>query len=117
MEPLQIDQADLNTKRMMNLMAVGQDKGPVPLYMHTVQRVLREMRLSQQKTGSGFDYQDFKRRISASDLLSAQLEPLKQRLETLESFMPTQQAKPATGPSKKKDKAQGTGWKPEVSPR
>jgi hypothetical protein len=35
---------------MLDLMAVGQDKGPVPLYMHTVQRILREMRLLQQES-------------------------------------------------------------------
>lgn len=113
---MQIDQANLNTKRMLNLMAVGQDKGPVPLYMHTVQRVLREMRLLQQEKGSQFDYQDFKRRILDSDLLPSQLEPLKQRLETLESFMPSQQAKPTSGLNKKKgkSKAAGSSWAPEV---
>lgn len=116
MEPLQIDQANLNTKRMLDLMAVGQDKGPVPLYMHTVQRILREMRLLQQEHASQFDYQEFKRRVLDSDLLPGQLEPLKQRLETLESFMPSQQAKPPSGLNKKKGKSQGAGssWAPKV---
>ncbi|CAG8101605.1 unnamed protein product [Penicillium nalgiovense] len=116
-EPLQIDQANLNTKRMLDLMAVGQDKGPVPLYMHTVQRILREMRLLQQEHASQFDYQEFRRRILDSDLLPGQLEPLKQRLETLESFMPSQQAKPPSGLNKKKGKSQGAGssWAPKPS--
>ncbi|KAJ5288326.1 hypothetical protein N7508_007392 [Penicillium antarcticum] len=116
-EPLQIDQANLNTKRMLDLMAVGQDKGPVPLYMHTVQRILREMRLLQQEHASQFDYQEFKRRVLDSDLLPGQLEPLKQRLETLESFMPSQQAKPPSGLNKKKGKCQRTGssWAPKPS--
>lgn len=35
-EPLRIDQESLNTKRMLDLMAVGQDNGPMPLYMQTV---------------------------------------------------------------------------------
>ena len=35
-----------------------------------------------------FDYQDFKERILDSGLTPAQLAPLSQRLETLESFMP-----------------------------
>jgi hypothetical protein len=115
-EPLQIDQANLNTKRMLDLMAVGQDKGPVPLYMHTVQRILREMRLLQQEHASRFDYQEFKRRVLDSDLLPGQLEPLKQRLETLESFMPSQQAKPLSGLNKKKGKSQsaGSSWAPKV---
>lgn len=101
---------------MLDLMAVGQDKGPVPLYMHTVQRILREMRLLQQENASQFDYQEFKKRILDSDLLSGQLEPLKQRLETLESFMPCQQAKPPSGLNKKKGKSQraGSSWVPKV---
>ena len=115
-EPLQIDQSGLNTKRMLDLMAVGQEKGPIPLYVHTVQRILREMRLLQQEDGSPFDYHMFKRKILAADLLPGQLEPLKQRLETLESFMPCQQVR-SQGKSKKwKGKAQmsGSSWTPEV---
>ncbi|KAJ5239771.1 hypothetical protein N7468_004390 [Penicillium chermesinum] len=97
-EPLQIDQADLNTKRMLDLMAVGQEKGAMPLYMHTVQRILREMRLLQQETGS-------------------QLEPLKQRLDTLESFMPRQQVGSGV-PNDKKGKnvkSKGSCWTLEPS--
>jgi hypothetical protein len=97
-------------------MAVGQDKGPVPLYMHTVQRVLREMRLLQQETRSQFNYSDFKKRIFDSDLLPGQLEPLKQRLDTLESFMPSWQASPTNSTNKMKTKSQGAGssWTPKV---
>jgi hypothetical protein len=50
------------------------------------------MRLLQQKAGSLFDYKDFKKRILISGLLPGQIEPLKQRLDTLESFTPPQQA-------------------------
>ncbi|KAJ5788524.1 hypothetical protein N7457_003514 [Penicillium paradoxum] len=116
-EPLQIDQANLNTKRMMDLMAVGQDKGPVPLYMHTVQRILREMRLLQQASGSQFDYRDFKKRILDSGLLPGQLEPLKQRLDTLESFMPPGQADITKNNKKKKNSAPspGSNWTPKPS--
>ncbi|KAJ5291464.1 hypothetical protein N7478_000715 [Penicillium angulare] len=115
-ENLQIDQSDLNTKRMLDLMAVGQEKGAVPLYMHTVQRILRELRLLQQETGCSFDYSAFKKRVLNADLLPSQLEPLKQRLETLESFMPRQQA---TATMKNKDlkgksRAKGSIWTPEV---
>ncbi|XHG06018.1 hypothetical protein AWENTII_009229 [Aspergillus wentii] len=107
--PLQIDQRYLNTKRMMDLMAVGQDDGPMPLYMHTVQRVLREMRIVQQRTQTGFDYQEFKRRMRSSNLTPAQLEPLSQRLATLESFM----SQPQGGLSGGKEKSipRGTDWK------
>lgn len=90
-DPLQIDQKNLNTKRMMDLMAVGQGDGSMPLYMHTVKRILREMRLLQQATGAGFDYPEFKRKVLDAGLTPGQLEPLKQRLDTLESFMPQSQ--------------------------
>lgn len=115
-EPLQIDQSSLNTKRMLDLMAVGQEKGPIPLYMHTVQRILREMRLLQQETDSGFDYYMFKKKLLGADLLPSQLEPLKQRLETLESFMPHQQVRLAQNSKKSKGKAQmkGSSWTPKV---
>lgn len=116
MEPLLIDQANLNTKRMFDLMAVGQGHGPAPLYVHTVQRVLREMRILQQNTGSQFDYGEFKRRVLDSDLLPGQLEPLKQRLDVLESFMPRQQA--VLSKSQKKKMAvsnnPGSSWTPKV---
>ncbi|KAJ5982484.1 hypothetical protein N7451_012584 [Penicillium sp. IBT 35674x] len=113
-EALQIDQADLNTKRMLDLMAVGQDNGPLPLYMHTVQRILREMRVEQQNLGAGFDYAGFKSRILDSGLTPGQLEPLKQRLDTLESFMPPQQVFPNPG-KKIKAKRWGSGWMPQPS--
>lgn len=115
-EPLQIDQSSLNTKRMLDLMAVGQEKGSIPLYVHTIQRILREMRLLQQEEGSQFDYHMFKKKILAADLLPSQLEPLMQRLETLESFMPRQQVRVQGNPKKWKDKAQtnGSSWAPEV---
>jgi hypothetical protein len=115
-EPLQIDQANLNTKRMLDLMAVGQDSGHIPLYMHTVQRILREMRILQQKSGSRFDYKDFKKRILGSGLLPGQMEPLKQRLDMLESFMPPQQAALDKKGKGKQADSQGAGsnWTPKV---
>jgi hypothetical protein len=88
---LQVNQADLNTKRILDLMAVNQDDGPMPLYMHTVKRILREMRTLQQQCGSTFNYNDFKQQVIDSPLTPAQVEPLKQRLDILESFMPKEQ--------------------------
>lgn len=112
-EALQIDQADLNTKRMLDLMAVGQENGSLPLYMHTVQRIFREMRIKQQSLGTGFDYAEFKRRILDSGLIPGQLEPLKQRLDTSESFMAPQQAFHRAG-KKIKAKRWGSSWTPRV---
>lgn len=87
-------------------MAVGQGDGPMPLYMHTVKRILREMRILQQAAGKGFDYPDFKQRVLNAGLTPAQLEPLKQRLETLESFMPQTQV---FAPGKKGKSSSPTG--------
>ncbi|RAH82413.1 hypothetical protein BO86DRAFT_399053 [Aspergillus japonicus CBS 114.51] len=57
---LQIDQSNLNTQRMLDLMAVGQENGPIQLSMHTVQRILREMRIVQQATnGDGWTLESF----------------------------------------------------------
>ncbi|KAJ5472101.1 hypothetical protein N7539_008670 [Penicillium diatomitis] len=116
-QPLQIDQSHLNTKRMLDLMSVARDSGAGPLYLQTVQRILREMRLLQQSTGLPFDYQDFKTRILGSGLLTGQLEPLKQRLDILESFMPPHQA--STGYKFKKTKAKsqdgGSNWAPKLT--
>ncbi|KAM0124285.1 hypothetical protein ACHAO1_011086 [Botrytis cinerea] len=86
-EPLRINESDLNTKRMLDLMAISQDDGPIPLYLHMVSRILRDMHIEQQETETSFDYQSFKRRLMGTGMTSAQLGPLNQRLDTLESFM------------------------------
>jgi hypothetical protein len=110
-EPLQIDSLALNTKRILDLMAVKPEEGSVPLYVHTVNRILREMRMFQQATGTRFDYQTFKTQILEADLSPAQLAPLSQRLAMLESFMPRTEDK-----TKKKNRHvhTGTTWKNEV---
>lgn len=98
----------------MDLMAVGQGDGPMPLYMHTVKRILRDMRMIQQETGAGFDYQTFKRRLLSASLTPSQLDPLSQRLETLESFMPPSQSA-NTGKKGKMAHRRGSDWTPKVS--
>jgi len=121
-EELRLSESDLNTKRMLDLMAVT--SGSMPLYLHVINRILRDLRISQQLTGAGFDYTKFKRMVSAETLTKDQLAPLKQRLDTLESFMVEDQAKAfdiwasermGSPPKKaKKAKAKGTNWTPEV---
>ncbi|KAK1768941.1 hypothetical protein QBC33DRAFT_448798 [Phialemonium atrogriseum] len=121
-EELRLSQLDLNTKRMLDLMAVT--SGNMPLYLHVVNRILRDLRITQQKSGKGFDYTTFKRMVQAEDLTKDQLAPLKQRLDTLESFMVEDQAKAynmwakeRSGHSPKqqrKHEAQGTDWTPEA---
>ncbi|KAJ4027833.1 hypothetical protein NW752_000078 [Fusarium irregulare] len=96
-QPLRTDQRDLNTSRMLDLMAANSIKGgSLPLYLHVIQRILRDMRIAQQKTNSGFDYKTFKRLVDAEDLKEGQVVPLQQRLDTLESFMDPAQTS-ATG--------------------
>lgn len=105
---------------MMDLMAISSEDGPMPLYMHTVKRILREMRIQQQQTGVAFNYKDFKNRLLNSELLSTQLSPLKQRLDTLESFMPQTQTKSVKNSNtEKKEKkvsssSNGNDWTPVV---
>jgi hypothetical protein len=78
---------------MLDLMAVNSFAGNgMPLYMSVINRILRELRIEQQTTGPTFKYFKFKHMIDNAGLTEAQLAPLQQRLETLESFMVQQQA-------------------------
>lgn len=72
-------------------MAVDRDGGPMPLYLHAVYRILREMRTEQQDKETAFSYANFKKRVAQTEITPAQPSPLTQRLETLESFMPNTQ--------------------------
>ncbi|KLU93221.1 hypothetical protein MAPG_12158, partial [Magnaporthiopsis poae ATCC 64411] len=96
--PLRLDEKDLNTKRMMGLMGVD-DSNSIPLYLHVVQRILRDLRLDQQALAAAdgrrsvpFQYRKFKEMMESEELTPAQAAPLKQRLDTLESFMVKKQA-------------------------
>lgn len=104
---------------MLDLMAVKTDDGPLPLYLHTVYRVLRDMRMVQQEDGSTFDYAQFKTRILSSGLTPHQQAPLDQRLDTLESFMPSSETGnlPLNGLGRRKKGMalpKGTDWSSEV---
>ncbi|KAI0470573.1 hypothetical protein GGR56DRAFT_659444 [Xylariaceae sp. FL0804] len=109
-EELRLDESSLNTKRMLDLMAVS--GGAMPLYMQVVQRLLREMRIEQQRTGGTFDYASFRHRILNQDLTPAQSAPLLQRLDTLESFMAPVVS---GGKGRSSTKTAGTGWMPQES--
>ncbi|RAQ60114.1 hypothetical protein COH20_002333 [Aspergillus flavus] len=89
-DPLQLDQNHLNTKRMMDLMAIGQKDG--------------------QESGTLFNYQEFKDRILRCGLTRDQLVPLKQRLDTLESFMPQEQVQMSR--SKERKVTKSSIWDP-----
>lgn len=67
------------------------------------------MRLEQQKSGADFNYLRFRNSLGREDLTQQQSIPLQQRLDTLESFMVTNQVKPREKPSKS---LKGTSWTP-----
>jgi hypothetical protein len=79
--------------------------GGMPLYLHVVSRILRDMRITQQQTDSAFDYKAFKQAIDRESLTDGQLVPLQQRLETLESFMVRSQTLMDNSSSKSKHKS------------
>lgn len=73
---------------MLDLMAVSSIQGGgMPLYLHVVTRILRDLRVQQQQLGTSFDYGAFKTALKHENLTDGQRAPLNQRLETLESFM------------------------------
>ncbi|KAI1490212.1 hypothetical protein F5X96DRAFT_694949 [Biscogniauxia mediterranea] len=118
-EMLQLSQSDLNTQRMLDLMAVGD--GNMPLYLHVLQRILREMRIEQQQQPSwqtsSFRYGEFKKRLLDEALTGQQMAPLHQRLDTLESFMVKEhttlsQAPPSGVRKQTKPIPGGTDWTP-----
>jgi hypothetical protein len=115
-EVLRINQSDLNTKRMMDLMAVSSIQGGgMPLYLHVVQRILRDLRIEQQENNTTFDYREFKKRLMDETLAIGQLQPLQQRLETLESFMVKEQVVQASNKKKRQSQGRGINWEPKVS--
>lgn len=114
-ETLRINQSDLNTKRMMDLMAISSVQGGMPLYMHVVQRILRDLRIEQQEKETTFNYREFKQRLLDDALTPAQLQPLQQRLETLESFMAKEQVVHISKKKAIQIQGKGNDWEPKVS--
>ncbi|KUI62594.1 hypothetical protein VP1G_09702 [Cytospora mali] len=112
-EELRIDEKDLNTKRMMDLMSV-KSGGNTPLYMHVAKRILKQLRYTEQhSSGGGFTYAAFRNMLNREDLTDQQRVPLEQRLENLESFMARAQQ-----PSGKKPQViqpRGNDWTPRAS--
>ena len=101
-QELRIRQSDLNTKRMLDLMAVSSIQGGMPLYLHAVTRLLREQRIKQQEAGTSFNYLAFKQSLEDEDFSAGQRAPLEQRLDTPESFMAKEHVVPVSkGWSKK----------------
>lgn len=102
-------------RAQVDLMAV-KEGGSMPLYLHVVNRILRDLRLAQQKTGSPFQYAAFKQMIEDEPLTIAQRAPLIQRLDTLQSFMVKEQIRGYSAFEKLAKSSQGrTGnkWTPK----
>lgn len=114
---LQIDEANLNTKRMLDLMAVSSIQGGgLPLYLHILSRILRMLRSEQQTNGGSFQYQRFKAAIEQENLTPGQKAPLSQRLDTLESFMVRGQVSaPSSSFRRLESRGKGNDWTPKVS--
>lgn len=112
-EPLQISSCHLNTKRILDFMAVSQDNGSMPLYLDTVVRILRDIRIEQQSNLAGatsiFNYRRFKEKVLGTQLSAVQLGPLSQRLDILESFMPKSETADQAGKNKSKKKGEKEG--------
>ncbi|KAI8633509.1 hypothetical protein F5Y19DRAFT_413913 [Xylariaceae sp. FL1651] len=114
-EALSLDESDLNTKRMLELMAFDKTQ---PLYVHVIQRILRDMRLTQQSNQTKFNYADFTKRLENEQLMPDQKRALRQRLDTLQSFMaPAQVGIPTNlyaSSNRSKKKRSGTDWTPKA---
>ena len=82
-QPFRLRPQDLNVSSMLSLMSVDQSHS-TPLYISQITRILREMACTSFKS---FSYIEFKRHLQSSKLSRAQLGPLQQRLELLESFL------------------------------
>ncbi|TGO73325.1 hypothetical protein BELL_0370g00010 [Botrytis elliptica] len=106
-QELCIDETDLTTQRMLSLMAVKTSE-ELPLYLHSITRILRVLRIAHQISGKPFHYGEFKKHLEDLRLTNGQEGPLTQRLDTLESFMPIEQRKTMSPAPLKRGK--GTDW-------
>ncbi|KAK6597332.1 hypothetical protein H4I95_09603 [Botrytis cinerea] len=106
-QELCIDETDLTTQRMLSLMAVKTSE-EMPLYLHSITRILRVLRIAHQISGKPFHYGEFKKRLMDLRLTAGQEGPLIQRLDTLESFMPIEQRTAKSSAPLKRGK--GTDW-------
>lgn len=109
-EPLILKQEYLNVERLKTFMATDSGEG-LPLYMHSVLRVLREM-ASEPNAKPGIDYHDFRTRVEGLDLSIAQKMPLRLRLDLLQEFIEEEHQQQNGISRKKKQKKKGNDWDP-----
>lgn len=100
---------------MMELMAVSSVQGGgIPLYLHVVQRILKDLRIEEQLNGTTFNYREFKRRLISETLAPGQLVPLQQRLDNLESFMVKEQVVQIAKKKALQSQGNGNSWESKV---
>ncbi|KAL6880895.1 hypothetical protein J3F83DRAFT_720213 [Trichoderma novae-zelandiae] len=109
-EELRINQSDLDTGKMMELMAVSSVQGGMPLYLHVIQRILKDLRIEEQLNGTTFNYREFKSRLIGETLAPGQLGPLQQRLDNLESFMVKEQVVQVANKWALQSQGKGNSW-------
>lgn len=107
-EPLILKQEYLNVERVMAFMAASDTGEGLPLYIHSVLRLLREM-ASEPNAKPGLDYQDFRARVDMLGFSPAQKLPLSLRLELLEEFIEAQTPKIKTNLT---PRGKGNDWGP-----
>lgn len=106
-EPLILKQEYLNVERLMTFMATDSGEGGLPLYMHSVLRILREMAV-EPDAKPGIDYWTFRNRVEKLDLSLGQKIPLSLRLDLLQEFI--EEPKSTMGSNRKERK--GNNWEP-----
>ena len=84
--PLLLEEKQLNTERLKQLMAVDSKEGKNTLYMAVIQSILGTMAMNNQD-GAGLDYKDFKDRVKREKFTENQRTMLYTRLRLLENFM------------------------------
>ncbi|KAF2670630.1 hypothetical protein BT63DRAFT_371636 [Microthyrium microscopicum] len=84
-EPLYLLPRHLNTERIKRLMAVGKSS-EMPLYMHVIVRILRDMALACGGQAV-FSWAQFRDAVRRERLTAGQNGPLNLRMDLIESFM------------------------------
>ncbi|KAI0134022.1 hypothetical protein BJ170DRAFT_699758 [Xylariales sp. AK1849] len=93
--PLYLDENQLDTSRILRLMAVDCAAKNTPLYMEVVVGIIREMAM----TGTAFTYTRFRQRLVDTLWVKGQETPLNMRLQMLDSFLKPSLATKTTKPA------------------
>jgi len=84
--PLLLKESQLNTQRMLRLMAFSDKGGAVPLYMEVIIQILLQMAM-ESAGRPGLNFAEFKARLETEEFAKMQQGPMKLRLSLLEGFL------------------------------